>query len=374
MNRLSLIVIILFLSACSNDNDSDSLPETITYTLTTSVTPSLGGSVTPSSQTYQAGSNVTLTASPSANYVFMNWTGDFSDSVNPLNITMDSDVMVTANFESDDDNDGIINSIDNCPDTPNGESVNLEGCSNGQLDDDNDGIVNSDDNCPDTPEGESVDANGCSLSQDASLLALYYLNGNANDSSGYSNDGVIVGPVNSSPNRYGEADSAIDFGTDAYIEVSDPDLINPSSNVSVSLWLYKYDGQNNWEAILNKWQYTNTATAQGIGYYLGLNPNGNKLRWNISNNHVEMDTTFPTNEWVHIVAVYSDGVQKLYINNSLIAENNIGSFQIANNVNFRIGQQSQIVGTNSDFNGIVDDVFVYDKGLTEAEIADLFNN
>ncbi|GAA4814070.1 hypothetical protein GCM10023330_22290 [Litoribaculum gwangyangense] len=360
--------------ACSNDSDSDSLPETVTYTLTTQASPQSGGTVSPSSGTYEEGSSVIITATPSDNFVFINWTGAASGFNNPVNITVNSNVTVTAVFESDDDNDGIPNSADLCPDTPEGENVDNDGCSNRQYDDDNDGVPNSADTCPDTPEGESVNSNGCSYSQDPSLLALFYLDGNGNDSSGYSNDGLLVGSVNSSQNRNGQADSAMEFGENAYLEVSNTSLINPSSNVSVSLWVYKYDGQTNWEAILNKWQYTNTGTAQGTGYYLGLNPDGNKLRWNISNNHMEMDTSFPINEWVHIVAMYHDGVQKLYINNSLIAENNIGGFQIANNVKFRVGQQSQIVGVDSDLNGMVDDVFVYDRGLTEAEITDLFNN
>ncbi|UOY06084.1 thrombospondin type 3 repeat-containing protein [Muricauda sp. SCSIO 64092] len=65
----------------------------------------------------------------------------------------------------DDDNDGVNNAIDLCPNTPNGESVDADGCSPSQLDDDNDGVNNDMDLCPNTPNGESVDADGCSPSQ-----------------------------------------------------------------------------------------------------------------------------------------------------------------------------------------------------------------
>ena len=65
----------------------------------------------------------------------------------------------------DDDNDGVPNDTDLCPGTPDGETVNANGCSDSQLDDDNDGVPNDTDICPDTPDGEAVDANGCSDSQ-----------------------------------------------------------------------------------------------------------------------------------------------------------------------------------------------------------------
>jgi len=61
----------------------------------------------------------------------------------------------------DNDNDGIDNAIDNCPDTPTGETVDANGCSYGQLDDDVDGVENSLDLCSATPVGTLVDATGC---------------------------------------------------------------------------------------------------------------------------------------------------------------------------------------------------------------------
>lgn len=63
----------------------------------------------------------------------------------------------------DDDNDGVNNALDQCADTPNGETVDTQGCSASQLDDDNDGVNNAVDQCPDTPAGEEVDEQGCPL-------------------------------------------------------------------------------------------------------------------------------------------------------------------------------------------------------------------
>ena len=65
----------------------------------------------------------------------------------------------------DDDNDGVMNDKDLCPDTPTEETVNENGCSQSQLDDDNDGVMNDKDICPETPTSETVNENGCSQSQ-----------------------------------------------------------------------------------------------------------------------------------------------------------------------------------------------------------------
>ena len=67
--------------------------------------------------------------------------------------------------ELDDDGDGVDNRTDQCPATPEGESVDAVGCSETQLDDDGDGVDNAVDQCPDTPEGEDVNAEGCGASQ-----------------------------------------------------------------------------------------------------------------------------------------------------------------------------------------------------------------
>ena len=83
------------------------------------------------------------------------------DSWNTLSWTIDEDVPTPT----DSDGDGVSDEDDQCPNTPNGEAVNSDGCSDSQLDDDGDGVVNSLDQCPNTGGGEVVDANGCSQSQ-----------------------------------------------------------------------------------------------------------------------------------------------------------------------------------------------------------------
>jgi len=54
-----------------------------------------------------------------------------------------------------------MNDVDECPNTPEGEQVDTNGCSQSQLDDDGDGVMNNIDKCPNTAEGINVDENGC---------------------------------------------------------------------------------------------------------------------------------------------------------------------------------------------------------------------
>jgi uncharacterized repeat protein (TIGR02543 family) len=68
------------------------------YTLTAAVSPPGGGLVSPSVGTYDSGTQVTLAATPSAEYEFVSWSGDASGTSPTVTITMDSDKEVTANF------------------------------------------------------------------------------------------------------------------------------------------------------------------------------------------------------------------------------------------------------------------------------------
>lgn len=80
---------------------------------------------------------------------------------------------------SDTDADGVSDDIDQCPNTPVGETVNDVGCvlevEEPQTDTDNDGVYDDVDQCPDTPAGASVDSNGCAIvsSTDCSDINAY---------------------------------------------------------------------------------------------------------------------------------------------------------------------------------------------------------
>jgi uncharacterized repeat protein (TIGR02543 family) len=69
-----------------------------TYTLTITINPAEGGSVSPGSGTFDTGSNITLTATPAIGYRFDHWEGAASGNATSVTITMDANKSVTAVF------------------------------------------------------------------------------------------------------------------------------------------------------------------------------------------------------------------------------------------------------------------------------------
>ena len=67
--------------------------------------------------------------------------------------------------DPDEDQDGVPDDTDDCPNTPFGQTVNEIGCSEYQIDDDLDGVSNAEDRCADTPIDTAVDGDGCSTAQ-----------------------------------------------------------------------------------------------------------------------------------------------------------------------------------------------------------------
>jgi len=75
----------------------------LNFTCSLTITAGSGGTTNPSpgTYTYDYGEEVTITATPDAEYTFSGWTGDVpsgQENDNPITITMDSDKSVTANF------------------------------------------------------------------------------------------------------------------------------------------------------------------------------------------------------------------------------------------------------------------------------------
>ncbi|GAB2189164.1 OmpA family protein [Sessilibacter sp. MAH1] len=80
---------------------------------------------------------------------------------------------------ADSDNDGVIDTRDQCPNTPAGVRVDSIGCA---LDSDNDGVADYKDACPDTEASAKVDARGCyiELTEDKTVdLSVRFANNSA---------------------------------------------------------------------------------------------------------------------------------------------------------------------------------------------------
>ena len=77
---------------------------------------------------------------------------------NPAKLSVDA-----LGCELDSDKDGVVDRLDQCPDTAANLDVNAAGC---ELDSDKDGVVDRLDQCPNTAANLSVDALGCELDSD----------------------------------------------------------------------------------------------------------------------------------------------------------------------------------------------------------------
>ena len=92
----SFLFLTLLFSCSSPDNQTDPTTnqQTTEYTLT--VNSGTGGTVSTSGGTYEQGSTVNVTATPNSEYVFSGWSNGSTD--NPLTITVNQNITLTANF------------------------------------------------------------------------------------------------------------------------------------------------------------------------------------------------------------------------------------------------------------------------------------
>ena len=99
MKKLTLYISLLFVLTCAKEDSQDpgTTPSNITprYTLTASA--GEGGSVSPTTGSFNAGTQVSVTATPNSGYQFTSWSN--GSTANPVSVTLNSNTSITANFE-----------------------------------------------------------------------------------------------------------------------------------------------------------------------------------------------------------------------------------------------------------------------------------
>jgi OOP family OmpA-OmpF porin len=78
------------------------------------------------------------------------------------------DVFYYVEVLLDSDGDGVVDEVDQCPNTPRGITVDARGC---PPDSDGDGVPDYLDRCPGTPPGVAVDNSGCPFDSDGDGVA-----------------------------------------------------------------------------------------------------------------------------------------------------------------------------------------------------------
>ncbi len=85
-----LLIILFFFVSCEK--------KITRYDLTTTVTPTEGGTISPTSGSYDEGTTVKLTSTPSTGYEFKEWSGGITGTTNPISVTMNSNKSITGVF------------------------------------------------------------------------------------------------------------------------------------------------------------------------------------------------------------------------------------------------------------------------------------
>jgi prepilin-type N-terminal cleavage/methylation domain-containing protein len=205
----------------------------------------------------------------------------------------------------------------------------------------------------------------------------------AYDFSGNGNDGSVNGVVATSTDNCLIGGCYSFDGSDDYVE--DPDAenyINGLSAISVSIWIKSNeintdkgfikgnepDGADNVLAM----RYDNSGGATGRNNVI-------KVGISTTNNGsvaVESSADIQTTDWQHLVLTWSSGNNlKLYINGQedLNLENKSASGSITDTTKLLIGKGAKDTAGTS-WNGLIDDVRIYNRALSADEINHLYNS
>lgn len=216
------------------------------------------------------------------------------------------------------------------------------------------------------------------------LLAYYPFNGNAGDSSGNGNHGTVNGAT-LTEDRFGNFSNAYKFGTRKTVTVNNPaSALNLTGSFSISSW-FKFDTLAtlyNGSMLISKHDDIGSD-----GWTYGIwNPNHN-LQTQILNfqaNDQFNTNTYPDSTgivvasfWINFIVTYDlqNQLLKYYKNGKLVLSKNILFRVINNNKALTIGFQNSSSGTYLNyFRGLIDDIRIYGRVLTAAEIEYLSNH
>jgi len=180
-------------------------------------------------------------------------------------------------------------------------------------------------------------------------------------------DGTLLGPT---PVK-GKRGQALRFdGINDYIETSSNFTI--TDPLTITAWINKKTNVA-WSSILIRY-----AGASVDCFALGLDPesSGAKImyEWNNTSgngwtNRVASNTSIPTGEWAHVAAVTDGSNVSLYLNGQYDGGGAVGA--VCGSGPLQVGINA--AGTVEYFDGMIDDVRLYNKALTAAEVLQLYN-
>jgi uncharacterized protein (TIGR02145 family) len=203
------------------------------------------------------------------------------------------------------------------------------------------------------------------------LVAWYPFNGNANDESGNGNDGVVNGATLTS-DRNGNSNSAFSFnGVNDYITVLNSYSLN-STSITISGWVKLNNIGSDVQGLVSRWNQTNTPCANfstSIDLISSFTGACTQYQNTVLYSNVDVGV------WFHFIYIHDENIGgRIYINANITNSNNIaGSICISTN-NLIIGAQN--LSTSDSYfrylNGLIDDIAIYNRALTQEEITALY--
>lgn len=151
-------------------------------------------------------------------------------------------------------------------------------------------------------------------------------------------------------------------GTNQYAAI--PALNLNSNTVTMTAWIKRNGTQNDWGGILFCRGGNTTA---GISI---RSTNELRYHWNDGGYNYSSGLTVPDNEWTHIALVASPTSIKIY-RNGIVATNTTAISPEEFNAAINIGQDAN--GGTRYFKGLIDEVCIYDRSLSQAEIRELMH-
>jgi hypothetical protein len=200
-------------------------------------------------------------------------------------------------------------------------------------------------------------------------IAYYQFNGNANDSSGNNYHMTVYGPTLST-DRYGRTNKAYHFdGIDDYISLNT--VLPFGNNFTYSTWFLSESF-----AYRGRIMHNGNGLLDGIGIlqnngstWPAANDPGDQITLYAGGVNYYSSQTTTLNDWHHLVVRCSNGVYEYFYDNVLIWSGN--AYPNAPTGTFHIGYD--YINGGVGFKGKLDDITVYNRALTLAEIDTLFH-
>ena len=209
------------------------------------------------------------------------------------------------------------------------------------------------------------------LTNDPGLVAYYDFNNDNLDKSGLDNNGTTNGNIIFTTDRFGNQNSAIYLdGQESFINVPNSvSLESPRYWLTITGWIKFETDHPIVSGLIQK-----SDDAEFGQYGLSIQHwDNNKLFANFKDGYgYGVEYPFLSNTWYFIAIVYtSNNSIKLFVNNELVGEV-IPNFEIIHDSKpLSIGRETP--GDVEYLKGYLDDIRVYNKALTEDEIAELYH-